>query len=48
MSQEGRLRNTVFNNVTMDAAQKLIYREIGIESTFQCLLSSRKKLTLPF
>ena len=32
----------------MHAAQKLIRRKIGVQSTFQSLLNSQKKIILPF
>ena len=36
------------NDYIMDAAQKLILRKNSIVSTFQSVLSSQKKVTLPF
>ena len=36
------------NNDIIDVVQRLICREIGIESTFQSALNSQKKVKLPF
>lgn len=36
------------NDRIMHAAQKLIRRKIGVQSTFQSLRNSQKKIILPF